>query len=426
MLAQNKVFALVDCNSFYVSCERVFRPDLAQKPVGVLSNNDGIIVAASAELKALHIGRGTPAFKIKHLLKKYDIHLFSSNYALYGDMSARVMRSLEKFTPNLEVYSIDEAFLELTGINCPNWQQYGQKIKASVEKWTGIPVSVGIASTKTLAKLANTVAKRYKKFNGVFNLVAHPKFKQVLQSIPTPKIWGIGRRYAEKLQRYGIHDAWQLSQCEDKWIEKMTTIAGLRLVKELRGISCIDLELDIMPRKNIVSSKSFGKLVTDLSKLKHAVSQYTTRAVEKLRQQNSLAYQIMVFIQTNRFRQEAQYANYRSARLETPSAYTPDFVKIANKMLTEIFRPGYNYQKAGVMISDIISHKYAPLDLFAPCYLDDERKTLADFSDRINDKFGRDTIQLASSGVEQDWKMRREQLSPRYTTCWNELPVVQS
>lgn len=425
-MPKNKVFALVDCNSFYVSCERVFRPDLVEKPVGVLSNNDGIIVAASAELKALNMGRGTPAFKIKHLLKKYDVHLFSSNYALYGDMSARVMRSLHEFTPNLEVYSIDEAFLELTGVVCQDWQQYGQKIKQSVQKWTGIPVSVGIASTKTLAKLANTIAKKYKKFNGVFNLVDHPKFKQVLQSVPTQKVWGVGRRYAEKLQRSGVHNAWQLSQCENNWVEKMMTIVGLRLVKELRGISCVDLELDIMPRKNIVSSKSFGKLVTELPKLKQAVSQYTTRAVEKLRQQNSLAYQIMVFVQTNRFRKEAQYANYRSARLETPSAYTPDFVKVANKMLTEIFRPGYNYQKAGVMISDIISHKYAPLDLFLPCYLDDERKELADFCDRINGKWGRDTIQLASSGVEPDWQMRREYLSPRYTTCWQELAVVRS
>ncbi|MDY6915960.1 MAG: Y-family DNA polymerase [Candidatus Cloacimonadota bacterium] len=424
-MSRNKIFALVDCNSFYVACERVFRPDLRGKPVGVLSNNDGIVVAASPELKELNMGRGTPAFKMKKAIKKYDIHLFSSNYALYGDMSARVMKSLAYFTPNLEVYSIDEAFLELTGINCKNWLQYGRIIKAKVEGWTGIPVSVGIARTKTLAKLANTIAKKYEKFNGVFNLIDHPRFRKVLQSVSVDKIWGVGRRYAQKLQRYGIQNAWQLSQAEDNWIEKMMTIVGLRLVKELREISCVDIEMDIMPRKSIVSSKSFGKLVTSLPKLKEAVSQYTTRAVEKLRLQNSLAYQLMVFLQTNRFRQEPQYANYCSRRLEVPSAYTPDFIKLANSMLEAIYRPGYNYQKAGVMISDIIAMKYAPLDLFLPCYLDDERQPLIDSCDKINSKWGRDTIQFASSGIKRDWQMRRQYLSPRYTTCWSELARVK-
>ena len=419
-------FALVDCNNFYVSCERVFQPALRGKPVGILSNNDGIIVAASEELKALNIKRGTAPFQVKHLLEKFEVKLLSSNYALYGDMSARVMKTLAKFTPNLEVYSIDEAFLSLNGFEHLNLTDYGNKIKITVEKWTGIPVSVGIAPTKTLAKLAGVIAKKYKKFGGVFDLTAHPKIDKVLQYVPVEKVWGIGHRYAKMLRKHGIENAFQLSRASEKWIQKRMTIMGLRTVKELNGISCIDIDLDLEPRKQIVSSKSFGRPVKELQELKEALVSYCSRAVQKLREQNLVASQIMVYLTTNRFRKnEPQYANFASARIPVPSAYTPDFLHEANRLLNHLYRAGYNYKKVGVMISDIMAQKFAPLDFFAPCYLDDRRKIVMDILDRINLKFDTKALFYAGIGKEQHWKMRREMLSPRFTTNWNEIPITK-
>ena len=422
---KKKVFALVDCNSFYVSCERIFRPDLVKKPVGVLSNNDGCIVALSKELKTLGVKRGEPEFKVRSLLKKHNVTLFSSNYSLYGDISARVMKVLSQFTHDLEIYSIDEAFLSLEHVENHKLIEYGKKIKDTVWKWIGIPVSVGIAETETLAKLASKIAKKYKAYNGVFSLVDYNDMQKVLSSFELDDIWGIGRRIKKKLNLLGVKTPWELTQKSDSWIDGNFNITLLKTVKELRGISCIDLENDTPPNKEIVSSKSFGRPVSDYQELLQAATTYCARAVEKLRKQKLVASMVMVYVTTNRFKNEPQYANFASAKLPYPSAYTPDFLIPVEKILKHIYRKGYNYKKTGVMISEIIPQSEAPLDLFNPRYDKSEKKILMDTIDKINAKYGSNTIFYLSNGIEKEWKMKREKLSPKYTTSWDELPTVK-
>ncbi|MDP8268090.1 MAG: Y-family DNA polymerase [Candidatus Tenebribacter davisii] len=425
-MSKNTV-ALVDCNSFYASCEKVFNPDIENKPVGILSNNDGIIVALSKELKELGISRGTPGFKInKRLIKENDIKMFSSNYTLYGDMSTRVMNTLSMFTPDLEIYSIDEAFLALSGFDHLNLTDYGKQIKKTVWQHTGLPVSVGIGPTKTLAKIANRFAKKHNFAEGVFDITDHPDRDKVLRWVEVEHIWGVGRQYAKMLRRNGIVNAYELTQIPDKWIQKKMTIVGLRMVKELRGISCIDLEMDIKPKKEIVSSKSFGNPVTDLQDLMEAASEYCSVAVKKLRSENQVASLIIVFLTTNRFKNEPQYANYARARLPLPSGYTPDFIHAANRILKKIYRPGYKYKKVGVMLADIMHQSKAPLDFFQPTYLDDNRKVIMDCMDDINEKMGSHQLTYASAGIKKPWQMKRRQLTPSYTTSWEHIPVVKA
>ena len=421
-----EIYALVDCNSFYVSCERIFRPDLKYKPVGVLSNNDGCLVALSNELKNLGIKRGTPAFKIAHLIKKYDVTLFSSNYTLYGDISARIMSVLATFTPDLEIYSIDEAFLSFKGMEHFDLEKYAKKIKDTVWKWIGIPVSIGIGETRTLAKIANHIAKKYKKFRGVFNLVNHPKKRIILEYINVSEIWGIGNKYAQKLNRFGIFNAAQFINCDENFVEKEFTIVGLKTLKELKGYSCIVLDDYEKSKKQIVSSKSFGKPISDFDDLMQAISSYLEVALEKLRRQHSVAGQMMIFLTTNPFKDSSQYANYISASLEIPSAYSPEFIKIGRKLLKSIYKKGYNYKKVGVMISNIQNENEAELDFFNTAYIDDRRKNIMDTFDKINKINGRNTIFYSSSGVDQKWRMRREFLSKRYTTNWKELLIVKA
>jgi DNA polymerase V len=423
---KKEIYALVDCNNFYASCERVFRPNLARKPVGILSNNDGCIVAMSKEMKDLGITRGVPYFQIKHLIKKHDITIFSSNYSLYGDMSARVMKTLATFSPEIEIYSIDEAFLSLQGIEKEKLTEFGQNIRQTVQKWTGIPVSVGIGRTKTLAKIAARIAKKYPGYRNVFDITDHPKLDNILETIPVEKIWGVGFQYAKMLKKYGYNNAFELTNAPDNWVKKRMTIVGLRTVKELRGISCLELETDMLSRKQIVSSRSFGQPVTKLEELQEAAASYCTRAVEKLREQDLVASQVMVYLTTNRFKNEPQYANFISAKIPVPSAYTPDFLVKVKEMLKSIYRSGYSYKKVGIMISDIVHQKNAPLDFFAPCYLDDKRKIIMDKVDSVNRRWGSGTLRYAASGMEQKWSMRREFLTPRYTTCWQELPLVKA
>jgi len=421
------IFALVDCNSFYASCEKVFNPKLENKPVGVLSNNDGIIVALSPELKKLGVTRGTPGFKIdKNLIRKHDIRIFSSNYTLYGDMSGRVMQTLSHFSPNIEIYSIDEAFLSLSGFEYLNLTDYGRKIKETIRQWTGLPVSIGIGPTKTLAKVANRFAKKHSYAQGVFDITEHPDSHKILEWVEVESIWGVGRQYAKMLRRNGIKNAYQLSQTPDKWVQKKMTIVGLRTAKELRGISCIDLEMDIDPKKEIVSSKSFGVPVTEFQDLLEATTSYCLRAVEKLREENQVASQITVFLTTNRFKNEPQYANYGNARLSVPSAYTPDFIKAVRRILNNIFRKGYKYKKSGVMISDITHQSKAPLDFFMSCYLDDRRKVIMDCMDLVNDKMGAGKLTYAASGIQRSWQMKRKILTPSYTTSWEHIPTVHA
>ncbi len=418
------IFALVDCNNFYASCERVFNPAIEKKPVVIMSNNDGCAVAMSNEAKTIGIKIGTPIFQMQELVKKYDIQVYSSNYALYGDMSSRVMNVISEFSPTVEFYSIDESFLLLDGINC-DMNNYGRKIKKTVKQWTGIPVSVGIAGTKTLAKIANRIAKKDAQYNGVLDLTAHADIDDFLKKVAVEDVWGVGWQNTKKLNNYGIHTALELKNAPDPWIRQyLGGIVGLRTIWELRGISCITLELVRSDKKQIISSRSFGKMVTSIDGLIEAVSTYTTRAAEKLRRQNSLAAELQLFIGTNRFKDEPQYFNTASYSLPNPTSYTPELISHAVSLLQKIYREGFRYKKAGIVLSEIIPEKEAQESLFFNREAFEKKAGLMDTVDRLNTKYGSNTLTYASSGLVNPWQMRRESLSFRYTTHWNEIPVV--
>ncbi len=421
----SKIYALVDCNSFYASCERVFRPDLKGKPIAVLSNNDGCIVARSPELKKLNVPMGAPAFKYEEKIVKAGGVIFSSNYELYADLSNRVMTVLELFTPELEIYSIDEAFLLLTGFKDRDLTELGNEIRNTVNKWTGIPVSVGIGATKTQAKIANHIAKRYAKFKNVFSLYRHPNIDTVLDYVAVDDIWGIGRQYSRFLIQNGIKTAKQLRDTDLQWIKKYMTVMGARTVLELKGIDCLELDMVESPKKGIVSSRSFGKPVESLIDLEEAVSTYMTRACEKLRNQGSIASYISVFLGTNRFKPEAQYSNSLTTQLKEPTAYTPTMIETAVKLLKVIYRSNFYYKKAGVMLTGIVNQYNVPPDAFEPAYVDDRTKKVMDTIDSLNNVLGRDTLYYASNGCKQEWHMRREKLSPKYSTNWKDIPTVK-
>ena len=391
-MKKNPIFALIDCNNFYASCERVFRPELEGKPIAVLSNNDGCVIARSKEVKDLGIPMGIPAFKNEYLFKKHNIKVFSSNYTLYADMSNRVMDTIAEFCPDIEVYSIDESFIELSSFRNRNLTAYMQELKRKILQITGIPVSIGIATTKTLAKVANHIAKKNKQYNGVFNLLSEPDLDRVLVRVPVDDIWGIGRQYSKFLVDNNIFTAYDLKYSNDEWIDKYLTSVGHKTVLELRGQSCIDLDMIVAPKKGIVSSKSFGKPVSSLQEMEEAVATYTTTAVKKLRSQKSVASQISVFISTNRFKETPQYNNNASYKFTNPTAYTPDFIEVALKILRRIYRKGFVYKKAGVMITDITSEDNVPYDIFTPLYLDTPQKDIMKIVDKINNTLGENTL----------------------------------
>lgn len=422
---ENQVIALVDCNNFYVSCERVFNPRLEGKPVIVLSNNDGCVVARSEEVKRLGIVMGTPFFKYRELIKNHNIQVFSSNYSLYGDMSQRVMDTLAQFTPEMEVYSIDEAFLSLRGFSHLNLVEYGRHIKTTVKKWTGIPVSIGIGSSKTLAKIANKFAKKISDNGGVFDITSHPDINGLLESLDVAEIWGIGDQYAKFLNRHGIKNARQLRDADADFIRDNLTVVGLRIVQELKGISCLNLENVQSPRKGIVSSRSFGRAVQTLSELRESVADYMTSAAERLRGQRSIASYVHVFIATDRFKAEPQYSNFITQRLPVPTASTPDLIRYALVNLLKIYRPGYRYKKAGVMLTGIMPEHQAQLDLFEPFTYRGRRKIIMEALDEINYRWGADTVKFAVSGIGRLWQMRQARKTPRFTTQWQEIPVVR-
>lgn len=424
-LKNDNIVALVDCNNFYVSCERVFNPKLNNKPVAILSNNDGCIVSRSQEIKDLKIPMGAPGFKYEALIKKNGGTLLSSNYALYADMSSRVMEVLAMFSPDIEIYSIDEAFLGFNGFKTRNLAEFGNKIKRTVFQWTGIPVSVGISKTKTLAKVANHFAKRYSAFKGSLCLLNDERIANALAKTPVSEVWGIGRQYDKFLRQNKIETALQLRDADDKFIDHYLTSTGLKTVLELRGYSCIDLDDAPISKKSIVTSRSFGKQVSELSELQEAVSEYVTWAAEKLRKQNCVAGLLMVFLSTNRFKEGPQYNNSLSTTLFPPTAYTPDLIEKALNLLEELFLPGFEFKKAGVMLADIIPEKDVPLSFMEVNYLDDKRKKLMETVDKLNRIYGQDTLFYASNGIKKDWKMRRAKLSPHYTTNWNDLPKVK-
>jgi DNA polymerase V len=424
-MKKETIFALIDCNNFYASCERVFRPELEGKPIAVLSNNDGCVIARSQEVKDLGIAMGIPAFKNEYLFKKNKVHLFSSNYTLYADMSNRVMDTIAEFCPDIEVYSIDESFVELSSFRNRDLTAYMQELRLKVQQVTGIPVSIGIASTKTLAKIANHIAKKNKQYNGVFNLLTVSDIDRVLVKVPVDDIWGIGRQYSKFLVDNNIFTAYDLKCSNDEWIDKYLTSVGHKTVIELRGKSCLDLDMIIAPKKGIVSSKSFGRPISSLQEMEEAVASYTTTAVKKLRKQGSVASLISVFVSTNRFKETPQYNNNASFRFNNPTASTPDFIEVALKILKRIYRKGFLYKKAGVMITDITSEDNVPYDIFTPIYLDTPQKDIMTIMDKINRTYGENTLFYGSLGVKKKWQMRRNLLSPRYTTSWKDIPKVK-
>ncbi|MCB5266643.1 MAG: Y-family DNA polymerase [Candidatus Cloacimonetes bacterium] len=424
-LSNKEIIALVDCNNFYVSCERVFNPKLAKVPVAVLSNNDGCIVSRSNEIKALKIPMGAPGFKQEAFIHKHGGVLLSSNYALYGDMSARVMNVLSMFSPDVEIYSIDEAFLNLSGLMIQDYEEWGRQLKRTVFRWTGIPVSVGISRSKTLAKCANHHAKRVLGFKGSLALLDETRIAKALQRIDVGDVWGIGRQYQKFLKQNKIENALQLRDADDKFIDHYMTVVGHKTILELRGYSCVGIDEAPQSKKSIVTSKSFGRQVTDQSELAEAVSTYVTRSAEKLRAQKSVAGHLMVFLSTNRFKEGPQYNNSLSTTLFPPTAYTPDMIRIALQLLDDLYLEGFEYKKAGVMLADIMSEGDVPLSFIEANYLDDRRSRLMQAVDRLNKAHGRDTVTVASSGVKKEWEMRRAKLSPRFTTSWNEIPKVK-
>lgn len=424
-MKQKPIFALIDCNNFYASCERVFRPELEGVPIAVLSNNDGCVIARSQEVKNLGIPMGIPAFKNEYLFKKHNIRIFSSNYTLYADMSSRVMDTIAQFCPDIEVYSIDESFIELSSFRNRDLTAYMQELKVKIHQTTGIPVSIGIASTKTLAKIANHIAKKNKQYNGVFNLFSEPDIDRVLVRVPVDDIWGIGRQYSKFLVDNNIFTAYDLKCSNDEWIDKYLTSVGHKTVIELRGKSCLDLDMLIAPKKGIVSSKSFGRPVSTLQEMEEAVATYTTIAVKKLRSQKSVASLISVFVSTNRFKETPQYNNNASVRFTNPTASTPDFIEASLKILNRIYRKGFLYKKAGVMITEITSEENVPYDIFDPLYLDTNQKDIMLIMDKINKTYGENTLFYGSLGVKKKWQMRRNLLSPRYTTSWKDIPKVK-
>jgi DNA polymerase V len=416
-----KRFALVDGNNFYVSCERVFNARLHGKPVVVLSNNDGCVVARSEEAKALGIGMGNPAFQCEAIFKKHNIQIFSSNYALYANMSHRVVEVLSQFAPRLEVYSIDEAFLELPDFS--NLTAYARGIRKTVHQWTGIPVGIGIGPTKTLAKVANRVAKKTPRLKGVFDLATCPSLADLLGTFPVENVWGIGPERTAFLNRHGIETALQLRDASDQWIKKHLTMTGLRTVLELRGISCIPLEEAPPPKKSVTCSRSFGRSVTSQVELREALALYVSRAAEKLRKGGLAAGVVQVFIQTSRFR-DGHYSNSGTARPSIATNFTPELVTIAHHILDQIYRPGLAYVKAGVIYTELSSARQVQLSLFDAPEVLEKRRSLMTAMDALNQKLGKHSIHVASMGTRRGWMMRQEKKSPAYTTQWEELFTI--
>ena len=418
------MFALVDCNNFYVSCERVFNPFLINKPVVVLSNNDGCIIARSNEAKDLNIPMGAPFHIYRDFINAHKVKVYSSNYPLYGDMSNRVMTSLSYFNPNLEVYSIDEAFLKFNqGIK----NDIGKdiiKIKKNIFKWTGVPVSIGIGPTKTLAKVANTLAKK-NKYNGIYDLSSKIKQDEILQNINVENIWGISRRWGSKLRMIGIGNALQLRDSSPRRIRKYLSVVVERIVYELRGVACLDLN-EILPKKNIMCSRSFAKTISDKAILKQSIVDYAIRACEKMRNQNTRAQSIYVFLKTNKFNKGKQHHEGMAFGLNTPCSDTSQIIKLAMSAVDGIYKSGYLYQKAGIMLLDLIPADINQHDFFESINYSSSDKRMH-IIDSLNKKFGSGTIANGSVRLtnKKTWDNKRYYLSPRYTTQWDELPHVK-
>jgi DNA polymerase V len=416
-------FALVDCNNFYVSCERVFQPDLRGKPVVVLSNNDGCVIARSNEAKALGIEMGAPWHLCREQFDKHGVVVRSSNYTLYGDMSARVMNVLRNLTPHLEVYSIDEAFLSLSGFE-NRLEEHARELRRTVMQWTGIPVSVGIAPTKILAKVANRFAKKDAAVDGVMMLVEQAAQEAALGRMELTDLWGVAGRIARRLQEINICSPLDLKRADPHFVRERFSVVMERMVYELGGVSCLPLEEVVPDRKNIMSSRSFGRPVETRAEMEEAVSTYAARAAEKMRRQRLAASSLMVFIETNGFRpQDAQYYASQTVTLAVASADNAKIIRAALSGLAAIWRNGFRYKKAGVMLLDLMPAASAGAGLFDEP--DNERSiTRMRTMDRINAKYGRDTLTMGATGRRRAWKLRRDFLSPCFTTKWEDLLTV--
>ena len=466
----NKVFALVDCNNFYASCEKLFRPDLASKAVVVLSNNDGCVIARSREAKALGISMGVPYFQIKEQITAHDIVVFSSNYALYADISARVMSTLEQLAPKVEVYSIDEAFLDISGVSaCSNLTEFGLSVRKTISDWIGMTVCVGIAPSKTLAKLANHAAKKWHKTAGVVDLTDRNRQRKLMALLPVSEVWGIGGQLTKRLNKIGIYTALQLADAPAKMLRRQFSVVLERTVAELNGESCLALEAIAANKKEIVSSRAFSERITELHLMQQAVAEYVHRACEKLRAQQSRAKQLTVFVRTSPFSDAGRdpfYSNSATAALVQQSDDTRDFLHLAECLLRKIWKDGYRFAKSGVMLADFYDGNTEQFQLFSdstnpralpaiapelvpalsvheasisynapqcklPLLSDDhstqnrQPQALMSVIDAIN-QLGQAKVFFAAKGINQHWAMKRQLLSPAYTTKWAEIPKVGS
>ena len=418
------MFALVDCNNFYASCERVFRPDLNGKPIVVLSNNDGCVIARSNEAKAFGIPMGAVAYQYEELFTKNNIQVFSSNYALYGDMSTRVMNLLSQFAPEIEVYSIDEAFLQFDKCDYIKLDEEALKIKRVVSKSTGIPISLGFAPTKTLAKAANRIAKKFpERTNGIHIIDTDEKRIKALKWLAIEDVWGIGRKHAKRLQAVQVFNAYQFTQLSDEWVRKQMAVVGLRLKHELEGKPALDLETP-KSKKMIATTRSFEKSLTKLEAISERVSTFTASCSEKLRRQNSHCSMIMVFVQTNYFRKDQpQYSRNIVINTDFPTNSTIELNHYAQIGLKALFKEGYHYKKAGVIVMGLTPNDQTQLSLFNTS--NPKHQPLMSVVDKLNQSYGKNKIKFGNQSLGRQWKMKQEQLSKSYTTRIDEVVVVR-
>lgn len=422
------MFVLCDVNTFYASCETVFRPDLAGRPVVVLSNNDGCVISRNAQAKPF-VKMGAPYFQQKDLFRQHGVVCFSSNYELYADMSNRVMTTLEEILPRCEIYSIDEVFGDISGIcRYRDLTEFGREIKDKVRMRTHLTVGVGIAQTKTLAKLANYAAKHWpQQTQGVVDLSNLEKQRKLMAALPVEEVWGIGRRIAKTLESMGIKTVLQLAETDIRFIRKHFSVVLERTVRELRGEPCLELEEFAPLKQEIICSRSFGERITEYDAMRQAICSYAARAAEKLRQEHQYCRFISVFVKTSPFTPNAPYyANSASVKLITPTQDSRDIIAATMRCLEAIWKEGYRYQKAGVMLGDFYSRGVAQLDLFDENTPRRDSQKLMAVLDTLNAKEGRGTLYFAGQGIQQHWQMKREMLSPRYTTRYTDLPIVKA
>jgi DNA polymerase V len=417
--------ALVDCNNFYVSCERVFNPKWIGKPIVVLSNNDGCIVSRSQEAKDLGIPMGVPLYQWKDFMERHGVIACSSNYSLYADMSHRVMRILSHFHVDLEINSIDEAFFPLQKIENP--LEHCHSLKKMIYQWTGIPISIGIALTKTLAKVANHIAKRHSEWKGVVYFSDSKTITHYLEDFPVQNVWGIGKRITQSLKRKGIQTAAQFRNQEDNWIRHYFSVTGLRTAWELRGIPCIALEESTEGKKSIMTSRSFGRYLTDQSEMEHAIASFAARGGEKLREERSLASWLQVFIMTSPHKENDFYQNQMLLFFPQPTDYTPDLIRYAQIGLKKIFRSGYAYKRGGILLGDLVPSSHFQQDLFVDQDLIQQgrQKKIMRLLDEANHRFGYPILYFAQEAREPPWKVRRLPRSPFYTTRWEDLLTIE-